>query len=107
MSSLVDVAVGGHSHRWMVPDRRKFQRRRFEDVVHRTGIVDHIDLRGRRTDWSFTCRLFGSKVRAQDTAALAGRPHDCRMGIMSVAVGECEYDLDDNFVKAKLTACRV
>jgi len=69
--------------------------------------VDYIDLRGRRTGWSITCRLFESKVWPQDAAALAGRPHDCRMGIMSVAVGEREYDIDNNFVKAKLTTCRV
>lgn len=102
MRSLVDVAVGGHSHHGMVFDGRKFKRRRFGELVYRTGIVDHIDLRVRRTDWSITRRIFRSKVWLQVTPALAGRPHDNRMGIMPVAVGKREYDIDNNFFEAKL-----
>jgi len=78
-------------------------------MVYRTGIVDHIDLRVRRTDWSIARRIFGSKIRPQVTPALAGRPHDSWMGIMCVAVGEREYDIDNNFVEANyvLTTSRI
>jgi len=54
--------------------------------------VDHIDLRVGCAAWSITRRLFGPKVWPQVAPALAGRPDDSRMDIVSVAVGEREYD---------------
>jgi len=92
MYSLVDVAVGGHSYRRMVADRRKFYRPRFEEMVNRTGIVDHIDLRVRRADWSIACRFFGSKVWPQIVPSFASHPHDSRMDNLSVAIREREYE---------------
>jgi len=75
----------------MVIDRWKFQRPRFEKVVHRTGIVDHIDLCFRRVDWSIAHRLFGTKVRPQIVTSLDSRPYDSRMDNLSVTIGKREY----------------
>jgi len=71
-------------------------------VVHRTGILDHIDLRVWGSDRSITRRLFGPKVWPQVPPALAGRPHDSRVVIMSIAIKERELDINNFSFEAKI-----